>query len=432
MYRKNVFFAAFCMLFLLVSCAKDDCTRVMTYTKHTPIYKSLDEIRVNPTVEPARELKNPGKIYLYGNLILINEKGEGVHVIDNANPASPNKLAFISIPGNIDIAMSGTTLYADNYIDLLAIDVSNIQDVRLKKRVEDAFPSYGSSAEGLLVAYDSEEVTEEIQCNDQVAIQNAQFGGMQNNPMAMNNVDMNNNTGGVSASVAGSGREAIGIGGSMARFAINGQNLYIVDEQNMNIYDITNAENPTPVNQVTIGMGWGIETIFPYGDKLFIGSNTGMYIYDNTNPQNPTYISEFQHATACDPVFVDGNFAYVTLRGGTNCQTFSNQLDVIDITNVLNPSLVSSTDMHNPHGLSVENDKLYLCDGSAGLKVFDVANKQNIGQNQLFHDASIATYDAITIPNANVLLVVGEDGFHQYNTSDPSNLQVLSHIPVAK
>lgn len=428
MSKRNMFFAAVATLFLTASCVKDDCTRVMTYTKHTPVYKTLAEIRVDPTVEPARELEKPGKIYLFGNLILINEKGEGVHVIDNANPSAPAKLAFIAIPGNIDIAMSGNTLYADNYTDLLAIDVSNIQNAHVKKRVQNAFPSFGSDPDlGLLVAYNSEEVTEEVKCDDQNTMMQVQQGQW------TNNVDMSTtNNAGVSANVGGSGREAIGIGGSMARFGINGQHLYIVDNQDMHIFDISNTEDPTRVNQVTVGMGWGIETIFPYQDKLFIGSNVGMFIYDNSNPQSPTYLSEFQHANVCDPVFVDDNFAYVTLRSGTNCEGFSNQLDVIDITNITNPTLVSSTEMHNPHGLTVEDDKLYLCDGSDGFKVFDVANKQTIGQNQLFHDSSIPAYDAITIPRANAVLVIGKDGFYQYNTSNPAALQLLSHIPVAE
>ena len=356
------------------ACVKDDCKRVMTYTKYEPIYKTYDEIRIDPVVEPGRDLINPGKIYLYGSLILINEIDEGIHVIDNANPSSPAKIAFIAIPGNLDIAMSGTTLYADNYIDLLAIDITDIQNIRLEKRVNDAFPNYGTDPDlGVLVKYNAEEVTEEVICDDP-----AIWGTPQIEPFT------SVSTGGVSAAAGSGSREAIGIGGSMARFAIDGQNLYVVDNQDMHIFDITVPEDPTRVNQLQIGWGWGIETIFPYQDKLFIGSNTGMFIYDNSNPQNPTYLSEFEHADVCDPVFVNGNFAYITLRSGTRCQGFINQLDVIDISDILNPSLISTTALTNPQGLSVENDKLYLCDGADGLKVFDVADKFNIGQNQLF------------------------------------------------
>ena len=52
-----------------------------------------------------------------------------------------------------------------------------------------------------------------------------------------------------------------------------------------------------------------------------------MYIYDNSNPHNPTYMSQFEHAEVCDPVFIEGNFAYVTLRSGSRCNGFQNQLD---------------------------------------------------------------------------------------------------------
>lgn len=421
MKRTNLFFAALGMLFLTASCVKEDCTKKMTYTKYEPIYKTYDEIRVDPEVGPSRTLKNTGKIYLYGSILLINEKNEGVHVIDNSNPSAPNNMAFISIPGNVDIAMQGTILYADNYTDLLAIDIADISNIRLKRRVNNAFPNYGVDAEkGVLVRYEGKEVTEEVNCNDPNILMRNDFAFE----------TTQGTSGGISAAGnAGGGRESAGIGGSMARFAVAGHNLYVVDHSNMHIFDITTNDNPTKANEVQVG--WGdIETIIPYNDKLFIGSSMGMYIYDNSNPSNPTYLSQFQHAEACDPVFVSGNFAYVTLRTGNFCQGINNQLDVVDISDIMNPTLVSTTPMTNPHGLTVEDDKLYLCDGHDGLKVFDLANKNAIGQNQLFHDNSLSTYDAIAIPNANTLLVIGEEGFHQYNTTTPSDLKLLSTIPV--
>jgi hypothetical protein len=317
-------------------------------------------------------------------------------------------------------------LYADNYVDLLAIDISDLQNIRLTERVEDAFPSYGSDpSHGLLVDYREEEVTETIDCNDfiDVSMDPRMAGGA--------NMDMGLNTpmgGGATGAGGGAGRQAVGIGGSMARFAINGQVLYIVDETNMHVYNISNPEMPTYATEVNIGMG--IETIFPYRDRLFIGSTQGMFIYSNTNPLNPTYISEFQHATACDPVFVQDDFAYVTLRGGTPCGSFNNQLDIIDISDIQNPTLVSTTAMTHPHGLSVDNDELYLCEGNDGLKVFDISNKTNV--RELFHEPSAAAYDAITLPNSDVVMVVGKDGFYQYSTSNPENLQLLSHMEVAE
>lgn len=422
-------FAVFASIMLLYSCGKDNCTRTVTYTKYEPVYLTPSEYRVDPVVEAARPLKNPGKIYLYGNLILINERAEGIHVIDNANPSSPNNFAFIKIPGNIDIAIKANTLYADNYTDLLAIDVTDIRNVRLTKRVEDALPSYGNDGQGRrLVDYVPTEVTEEVACD--------QWGNLQTtdprlaqDPFGPNMGQTVDNTAGPGGGgVSGAGRESMGMGGSMARFTINGQVLYIIDERDMHVYDISNSAEPFKANQLTVGSGWGIETIFPYRSNLFIGAADGMYIYDNSNPTNPTFVSEFRHQVACDPVYVDGNFAYVTLRGGNRCGGWANQLDVLDISNINQPVLVSTTPMEHPHGLSVENNALYLCDGNFGLKVLDITNKTNL--RTMFTDASVPAYDAINIPNANSVLVVGKDGLNQYNTSDPNNLQLLSRIPV--
>ena len=103
-------------------------------------------------------------------------------------------------------------------------------------------------------------------------------------------------------------------------------------------------------------------------------------------------------------------------------------MDIIDISNIQNPTLISTTNTTHPHGLSVDNDHLYLCDGDDGLKVFDITNKQRLSQK--FHESSTPAYDAITLPNSNVVMVVGKDGFYQYNTSNPSSLQLLSHMEV--
>lgn len=421
-HLPNLLFAVSGLLLLSTSCTKDSCKRTITHIKYEPVYKTVNEIRVNPTVEGPRELEDPGKIYLYGTTLLINERSEGVHVVDNSNPSAPVRTAFIKIPGNIDIAMRGNTLYADNYIDLLAIDIADLQNIRVTERVKDAFPAYGVDPQrGLLVDYDETEVTETIDCSE------PNFDMM--DPRMMNSQAVNTTGatgGGATGASGGAARQAVGIGGSMARFAINGQVLYIVDETSLSVYDIANPAMPSYVSQVNIGRG--IETIFPYRDRLYIGSTQGMFIYDNTNPHNPSFLSEFQHATACDPVFVQGNFAYVTLRGGTPCGSFNNQLDVIDVSDVYNPTLISTTNTTNPHGLSIDDDHLYLCDGNDGLKVFDIQNKQNL--TQLFHEPSTPAYDAITLPNSNVVMVVGKDGFYQYNTSNPSSLQLLSHMEV--
>lgn len=84
-----------------------------------------------------REMVEPGKIYVLGDMLFINEKYQGVHVVDNSNPASPTPVAFIAAPGCIDMAAKGDILYLDNAVDLVAFSISTKAETH---RIKDAFP----------------------------------------------------------------------------------------------------------------------------------------------------------------------------------------------------------------------------------------------------------------------------------------------------
>lgn len=111
-----------------------------TVEGYRPIYMSYEAVR-QVTPQGPRSLKHPGKIYVRGNYLFINEPGEGIHIINNMNPANPQPLAFVAIPGNGDMAVKGNVLYADNATDLITLDISNPQQVLVLNRVENAFPA---------------------------------------------------------------------------------------------------------------------------------------------------------------------------------------------------------------------------------------------------------------------------------------------------
>lgn len=104
-----------------------------------PVYASYTEIRTIKTLAP-QPLKSPGKIYIKGRYLFINEQGQGVHVLDNSDPAHPVKLSFIAIPGNVDMAVKDNVLYVDNAVDLVALDISDPKQITVLKRVKDAYP----------------------------------------------------------------------------------------------------------------------------------------------------------------------------------------------------------------------------------------------------------------------------------------------------
>ena len=215
-----------------------------------------------------------------------------------------------------------------------------------------------------------------------------------------------------------------GVGGSMARFALLGDKLYTVDNQSLRVFDVSNPANPTGGDRQALG--FGIETIFPYRGNLFIGTQTGMQIYSAANPARPQYLSTFTHVTACDPVVVQGNYAYVTLRNGTACNRGQNRLDVVDVSNLERPQLVGSFPMQNPHGLGVDGLDLFVTEGNFGLKAFDLTDPRVPKLTQAFGD--VKSFDVI--PLSKVLMVTGQDGFRQYDYADRSQLKLLSHLPI--
>lgn len=399
----------------------DKCEDSYTYTRYTPIYKQYADFRKDVVTTAPRELQNTGKIYYKTPYLYINELNEGVHVFDNTDKSNPQNIGFIAIEGNMDIAIKGDVMYADNYTDLLAVNIANPQTPVLDKRLNDVFlDQYPVDPNlGVLVDYAEEQVTEKVDCT--------QGGGgimLENDGIFEGDV-LTNNTGGAETS---NNNSSSGVGGSMARFTIpqNSNQLYIATISQLKVFNISSLSNPQQGE--AINLGWNIETIYPFKDKLMIGSMTGMFIYDISNPMYPSYMSEFSHAKACDPVVAEGNYAYVTLREGTNCGAAADELIVVDISDMYNPTAVKHYPMTEPYGLGIDNNTLFVCDGSDGLKIYDATDVTTINEHQIKQYKNIQATDVI--PYNDVLMMIGTDGFYQYDYSNLNDIKLLSKIEV--
>jgi hypothetical protein len=153
-----------------------------------------------------------------------------------------------------------------------------------------------------------------------------------------------------------------------------------------------------------------------------------MYIFSISNPDNPAQLGQFNHVRSCDPVIADDTYAYVTLRSGTFCQGFTNQLDVVRLNNLTNPSLVKTYQLTNPHGLSKDGNTLFICDGKDGLKVYNASDVNNL---QLLKTISgMETYDVIAWNG--IALVVAKDGLYQYDYSNLQNIRLLSKMTLSR
>lgn len=427
MKKIGIYLYLFFLLGVFLGSCTDDCDSKLFYTYLAPVYMTTEEIRSSFEFREPADLSTPGKIYLYGSYLFVNESGKGVHIINNSDRKNPVRIGFINIPGNYDMAVKGNILYADSYVDLLAIDISNVNDIKMVKRLEGVFNEHYyldfgiNNQESVVIAY------EEI---DTVWYDNPEcgavmppflrmeggfvFGGAMNDSQSLNSAP------------PPSGLPQVGIGGSMARFTIVNEILYTVGMYNLGVFDIT--MNSDPVFNTDINIGWNIETIFPFKNNLFIGSMNGMYIYDISEPTAPTHVSTYEHITSCDPVVVNEEYAFVTLRSGTPCEGFTNQLEVIDIADLSKPRLLKTYPMENPHGLGLDGDVLFICEGDWGLKVFNAADVMTINQNLIKHYTDMNAYDVI--PYNDNLIMIGLDGLYQYDYSTLDNIEFLSHLPI--
>ena len=72
--------------------------------------------------------------------------------------------------------------------------------------------------------------------------------------------------------------------------------------------------------------------------------------------------------------------------------------------------------MTNPHGLGKSGDLLFICDGTAGLKIYDASDPKTTWKHLVYAYPNINAYDVI--PIGNVLVLIGDDGLYQYNYSN--------------
>jgi hypothetical protein len=129
-------------------------------------------------------------------------------------------------------------------------------------------------------------------------------------------------------------------------------------------------------------------------------------------------------------VIVDDTLAYITLRTGTSCGGNQNVLDIVNVKDITKPKTVISYSMTNPHGLGKDGDLLFICDGSAGLKVYDASDPKLLLGRLVYTYPNIQAYDVI--PIGKVLVLVGDNGLYQYNYSNVKSISLLSTIPVVK
>lgn len=419
----------FICLFSVLSLAACSDDYSESYLANNPVYLRYEELRNAIKFDDPQDITKPGRIYFKGDTLFIVESYSGVHVVKVSNPASPEKVGFITIPGCTDLSIRNSTLIANSFVDLVAVDISDLSNIHETARLQNAFQyavpetendhPYGNidKTKGVVVDWEVKRIENDLNpsSGDYYPTYDKEIwdGAYLNNGMS---------------SGGGGGAPSFGTAGSTATFGLYDRYLYILTNYYyIAVYDVNSPSKIEKMNNISSGAD--SETMFIYDGHMFLGTTTGVRVFSLATPSNPTSIATYSHITACDPVVIQNGYAYYTLRGGTSCNISGiNRLDVMKLSNdYLSNELVGTYGMTEPYGLGIDNNTLFVCDGNAGLKVYDVTDKTKVDQNKLAEFPSIHAYDVI--PMDGYLFAIGEDGFYLYDYSDLKNIKQISMIP---
>ena len=423
-------------IFFTASCEWDSVNNAdeewVDVTYVTPVYETASSLVDQVVVVEPKEQTSLGKIITYQNYVFINEPMEGIHVVDHTDPSNPINLSFLSIPGNLDMSIVDDHLYVDMFSSLAVFDIRDVLSPKFKESytVENVFDydafwnfpleiwedtysyieyrEYPDKNRGIVVDWQIETISEKRSLYDHRYF----------NDGAIPDVALSSEDGNID------GVQQTSTAGSMTRFLPIDGYLYTINFNELVLFQIGSDYRPSP--WIKKNTETQAETLFQLNDLLFVGSINGMLLYDVSDAADPEYINRIEHMRSCDPVVADANYAYVTLRGGTNCFTDINELQIIDIQDPQNLSLVSRKDMYNPHGLGIYNDHLIVCDGTAGIKIVDVSTPT---EPNIVNSAPIQfAYDVII--DYPLALIVGETDLFQYDISNLPEMQLISQTPI--
>jgi len=393
-------------------------------TTFIPIYMNKRKFRSSFRVEKPHLLKRSGKIYIWGKYLLVSERWKGIHIFDNSNPVLPTAIAFLNIPGNMDIAVYRGILYADSAMDLLAIRLpKGNSKPYLITRIKNAIPFSPKNLLDLNRQFSfsrrssSWTVIEAV--NPKKGIVVAWKKTYRTWLWARNPYAKYSNRGRSGRISSGSS----GKGGSMARFTINRNHLYIVNKDSLITFSLHYPHRPRRIGIAEVGRG--IETIFPYKQYLFIGSRRAMYAYSiKKNPLQPKFISRLEHMRSFDPVIVSGKYAYVTLRSRWGGQGV---LLIIDISIIKKPKLIKRHRISSPWGLAIDKKRLFICT-TWGIEIYNVSVPKKLKKQ-----GSLSIYRAFdVIADRGKLIIATRNGISQYRYMARGKFKKLSSITVSR
>ena len=247
---------------------------------YVPTYETTSQLSARVSVTPAKDYSVAGKIITYQNYIFFNRPNEGIHVVDNRDPANPINLHFITIPGSLDMAIIDNHLYTDMYSELVVFDISDVTQPRLIEEftASDVFyyNPYTFIDEAVttqsydFVQYETIDASRGIVTGWEIDIRREPSEEWMRNYATL---EMAVDTPTAASDASAEGMQT-STAGSMTRFLPVDRYLYTINFNELVLFSI--GENYAPNRFARLDTGTQAETLFQLNDLLFVGSTTGM------------------------------------------------------------------------------------------------------------------------------------------------------------
>ena len=356
----------------------------------------LSIVNVGNPEEPATVgwVDTPGEatgVLCFGDYVYVADGVGGLAIVDVADPENPVVVRQAEWLGKtIDVYLSGGYVVAENDAGgLSVVDVSDPANptvagwIGAPDTVDDVFVS------GHFAYYLSNGQFQVVDISDPA------------NPIAVGHTDT----------------------GDGYRMAVSGDYACVYGpgygEDNFKVIDLSAPDNPAVVG-VTGAPGTHLVDLSVYGNYAYI---THGYEYRNgmtpltmvalTDPQNPTIAGTI---SLTGRVCVAGDHAYVA----------DGKIDIVDITNPSNLTIIGSTVDKGPEHMSTFGNYLYAVQGIQGLFVLDIQNP--VQPTIIGHVNTLGAASYVHFANNYTYVVNQGKGLALVDVSDPANPTIAGQV----
>ena len=166
---------------------------------------------------------------------------------------------------------------------------------------------------------------------------------------------------------------------------VSGDFLYTTQKSQLNIVDISNAENPILVSSIDTNNVAGLDQLTITGDLLLAASYKQASFIDIKNPTQPVLLNDYTAPSSIKGISLTSNYAVVaTLYGGVQI------LDISDIGNIINTGYQSPGRWG--YSVATQGDLVFI--GGEGMNIYNI--NDIIKTNETVAQINLRTSELVT------------------------------------